>query len=143
MTNTNVTLTAVNTLTLTGGTAITITAPAMLIDVDDITVDAINVDITSNNFTVYAATRFTGAVDFEAETTIGNTTTELTLRGTNILAQSSGYTRIGSNNTSSNLHVRAIYNYDGTFAPFFPAGVQYQDQTVQRTAWRGYDQGLI
>jgi hypothetical protein len=41
------------------------------------------------------------------------------------------------------LHVRAIYNYDGTFAPFFPAGVQYQDQTVQRTAWRGYDQGLI
>lgn len=143
MTNTNVTLTAVNTLTLTAGTGITITAPAMLADVDYITVDAADVDITANNFTVYAATRFTGAVDFEAETTIGNTTTELTLRGTNILAQSSGYTRIGSNNTSSNLHVRAIYNYDGTFAPFFPAGVQFQDQTVQRTAWRGYDQGLI
>jgi hypothetical protein len=143
MTNTNVTLTAVNTLTLTSGAGITITAPAMLVDVDDITVDAIDVDITANNFTVYAATVFTGSVDFAAETTIGNTTTELTLRGTNILAQSSGYTRIGSNNTSSNLHVRAIYNYDGTFAPFFPAGVQYQDQTVQRTAWRGYDQGLI
>jgi hypothetical protein len=143
MTSTNVTLTAVNTLTLAGGAAISITAPAMLVDVDDITVDAIDVDITANNFTVYAATVFTGSVDFAAETTIGNTTTELTLRGTNILAQSSGYTRIGSNNTSSNLHVRAIYNYDGTFAPFFPAGVQYQDQTVQRTAWRGYDQGLI
>ena len=143
MTNTNVTLAAVNTLTLTGGTGITITAPAMLVDVNDITVDAIDVDITANNFTVYAATRFTGSVDFAAETTIGNTTTELTLRGTNILAQSSGYTRIGSNNTSSNLHVRAIYNYEGNFAPFFPAGVQFQDQTVQRTAWRGYDQGLI
>jgi hypothetical protein len=143
MTNTNVTLTAVNTLTLIGGAGITITAPAMLADVDYVTVDAIDVDITANNFTVYAATVFTGSVDFAAETTIGNTTSNLTLRGTNILAQSSGYTRIGSNNTSSNLHVRAIYNYDGTFAPFFPAGVQYQDQTVQRTAWRGYDQGLI
>jgi hypothetical protein len=143
MTNTNVTLTAVNTLTLTGGAGITITAPAMTVDVDDIVVDAIDVDITANTFSVYAATVFTGSVDFAAETTIGNTTTELTLRGTNILAQSSGYTRIGSNNTSSNLYVRAIYNYEGNFAPFFPAGVQYQDQTVQRTAWRGYDQGLI
>ena len=50
--------------------------------------------------------------------------------------QSTGSVRIGT------LYVNRIYNYAGTFAPFFPAGVQFQDQTVQRTAYEP-DGGLI
>jgi hypothetical protein len=49
----------------------------------------------------------------------------------------------GANVYNSTLFIGRIYNYEGTSAPFFPAGVQYQDNTIQRTAWRGYDQGLI
>lgn len=49
----------------------------------------------------------------------------------------------GTDVYNSTLQIGRIYNYAGTSAPFFPAGVQYQDNTIQRTAWRGYDQGLI
>jgi hypothetical protein len=34
------------------------------------------------------------------------------------------------------LRVNRIYNYAGTYAPFFPAGVQYADSTVQITAYQ-------
>jgi hypothetical protein len=40
------------------------------------------------------------------------------------------------------LRVDKIYNYEGTYAPFFPAGVQFNDNTVQRTAFEP-DQGLL
>jgi hypothetical protein len=40
------------------------------------------------------------------------------------------------------LRVDKIYNYEGTFAPFFPAGVQFNDNTVQRTAFEP-NQGLL
>lgn len=53
------------------------------------------------------------------------------------------YTQIGPTVYTSELRVQNIYNHAGTSAPFFPAGVQFQDNTIQRTAWRGYDQGLI
>lgn len=49
----------------------------------------------------------------------------------------------GNDVYNSTLRIGRIYNFAGTDAPFFPAGVQYQDNTIQRTAWRGYDQGLI
>jgi hypothetical protein len=49
----------------------------------------------------------------------------------------------GTDVDNSTLQIGRIYNFAGTSAPFFPAGVQYQDNTIQRTAWRGYDQGLI
>lgn len=55
----------------------------------------------------------------------------------------SKYVEIGPDPSRSELRVQNIYNQAGTNAPFFPAGVQYQDNTIQRTAWRGYDQGLI
>jgi hypothetical protein len=55
----------------------------------------------------------------------------------------SKYVEIGPTPSRSELRVQNIYNQAGTSAPFFPAGVQYQDNTIQRTAWRGYDQGLI
>lgn len=43
--------------------------------------------------------------------------------------QIDGFTNIGE------LRVNKIYNYAGTYAPFFPAGVQYADSTVQITAF--------
>jgi hypothetical protein len=44
-------------------------------------------------------------------------------------AQSTGHTDIGE------LRVQKIYNYAGTYAPFFPAGIQLADNTVQITAY--------
>lgn len=49
---------------------------------------------------------------------------------------------IGSSSDNSTLRVQRIYNYAGTFAPFFPAGVQFQDNTVQFTAYQP-DLGLL
>jgi cytoskeletal protein CcmA (bactofilin family) len=43
--------------------------------------------------------------------------------------QSTGNVQIGE------LRVNKIYNYAGTYAPFFPAGIQYADNTVQVTAY--------
>ncbi len=47
-------------------------------------------------------------------------------------------TRVGSDIYNSRLNVGRIYNYEGTSAPLFPAGVQFGDQTIQITA---YDDG--
>lgn len=43
--------------------------------------------------------------------------------------QTTGTTRIGE------LRVNKIYNYAGSYAPFFPAGIQLADSTVQVTAY--------
>jgi hypothetical protein len=40
------------------------------------------------------------------------------------------------------LNVNRIYNYNGNFAPLFPAGIQFGDQTIQRTAYEP-DNGLL
>jgi hypothetical protein len=66
-----------------------------------------------------------------------------TLSNNEAIVLDSEYTQIGPDVNTSELRVQNIYNHAGTSAPFFPAGVQYQDNTIQRTAWRGYDQGLI
>ena len=60
-----------------------------------------------------------------------------------IIVFGSDAVQMGYDQYHSTLRVSDIYNFAGTGAPFFPAGVQYQDNTIQRTAWRGYDQGLI
>ena len=60
-----------------------------------------------------------------------------------IIILGSDAVQLGYDQYHSTLRVSDIYNFAGTGAPFFPAGVQYQDNTIQRTAWRGYDQGLI
>ena len=49
---------------------------------------------------------------------------------------------IGESADNSTLRVQRIYNYAGTYAPFFPAGVQFQDNTVQFTAYQP-DLGLL
>ncbi len=54
-----------------------------------------------------------------------------------------GYdTVLGTDAGNSTLQVNRIYNYAGTNAPFFPAGVQYPDNSIQITAFYP-DQGLL
>jgi hypothetical protein len=51
--------------------------------------------------------------------------------------------RAGSDINNSKIQASSYYNYAGTGAAFFPANIKFSDDTIQRTAWRGYDQGLI
>jgi hypothetical protein len=51
--------------------------------------------------------------------------------------------RAGSDIDNSKVQASSYYNYAGTGAAFFPANIKFSDDTIQRTAWRGYDQGLI
>ena len=44
---------------------------------------------------------------------------------------------------NSKVQASGYYDFAGTGAAFFPANVKFSDDTIQRTAWRGYDQGLI
>ena len=44
---------------------------------------------------------------------------------------------------NSKVQASSYYDFAGTGAAFFPANVKFSDDTIQRTAWRGYDQGLI
>jgi len=50
---------------------------------------------------------------------------------------------VGSDIYNSQIQASAYYDFSGTGAAFFPANVKFSDDTIQRTAWRGYDQGLI
>jgi len=87
-----------------------------------------------------------GTLDLVARPSISYITMDaasVTIFNTSSIVLSSDYTQIGPDVNTSELRVQNIYNHAGTSAPFFPAGVQYQDNTIQRTAWRGYDQGLI
>jgi len=53
----------------------------------------------------------------------------------NINLVSSNETTIGTASTST-LNVQRIYNHAGTYAPTFPAGIQFGDNSVQVTAWQ-------
>ena len=50
---------------------------------------------------------------------------------------------LGYDINNSKVQASGYYNFAGTGAAFFPANVKFSDDTIQRTAWRGYDQGLI
>lgn len=50
---------------------------------------------------------------------------------------------IGPDPTQSRLHVSRIYNWAGVGPPFFPAGIQFGDQSVQLTAYYPNDFGPI
>jgi hypothetical protein len=58
------------------------------------------------------------------------------IRSGDILLKSTSKTVIGSDQSHSQLRVQQIYNYAGTYAPTFPAGVQFPDNSVQVTAWQ-------
>lgn len=60
----------------------------------------------------------------------------------NIILASTGTVTIGASEEASTLRVQRIYNYAGTYAPSFPAGIQFGDGTIQLSAWSP-DQGII
>lgn len=67
--------------------------------------------------------------------TPNSTTTSIALKSPVVVA--------GYDIYNSKIQASAYYDFSGTGAAFFPANVQFSDDTIQRTAWRGYDQGLI
>jgi hypothetical protein len=71
----------------------------------------------------------TGGLAVNAGLLVNNTSTVITSPYIRLGARDSGHTDIGE------LRVKKIYNYAGTYAPFFPAGIQLADQTVQVTAY--------
>ena len=65
-----------------------------------------------------------------------NPLTFFKLEDTNEARLSASQTKIGQSASSSTLLVQNIYNYAGTFAPVFPAGIQFGDNSVQVTAFQ-------
>ena len=83
----------------------------------------------------------TGTVAITANTTTisGNNlsldVTALSITSANTLTLAAPVVVIGTDEYNSELRVQKIYNRAGTYAPFFPAGIQLADQTVQITAY--------
>jgi hypothetical protein len=67
--------------------------------------------------------------------TLNTTTNSIQLKSPIIVA--------GYDIYNSKVQASSYYNFEGTGAAFFPANIKFSDDTIQRTAWRGYDQGLI
>ena len=65
-----------------------------------------------------------------------NPLTFFRLEDTNEARISASQTKIGQSASTSTLLVQNIYNYAGTFAPVFPAGIQFGDNSVQVTAFQ-------
>jgi hypothetical protein len=61
--------------------------------------------------------------------------TSIATTASNILLRTSEVV-LGDGQYQSQLRVQRIYNYAGTYAPVFPAGVQFGDNSVQTTAWQ-------
>jgi hypothetical protein len=104
---------------------------------DDTTLNYLRLDGPGANYDVNLVAGGTGAgVLISANTTATITAgTVATISAGQIALSSTATTTIGSGVNNSELRVQKIYNYAGTYAPFFPAGVQYPDQTVQITAY--------
>lgn len=69
--------------------------------------------------------------------------TTATIAVSNQINLASPITRLGGDPTQSRLHVSRIFNWAGVGPPFFPAGIQYGDQSVQLTAYYPNDFGPI
>lgn len=101
----------------------------VLVDKDSVTVKHSAVNITGTTVTI------TGdEIVLNGPTTLTNVS-EFTIATT-------GTVIIGASEEQSQLNVQKIYNYAGTGAPFFPAGVQYPDSTIQVTAFTTQTLGL-
>lgn len=125
-------LTPNNTLLKNQNASISLTAT-------NVTVDSATINLKSSNSATIKSTNYQIVVDNE-----GLKFQDLIPgHGLNRLQISTDDFIIGNAaGENSVLRVSAIYNYAGTYAPFFPAGVQYPDQTVQFTAYQP-DQGLL
>jgi hypothetical protein len=97
----------------------------------------IRLDGPGDNYDVNLVAAGTGSgVLISANTTATITAgTTATISAGQINLSSTATTIIGSTINNSELRVQKIYNYAGTYAPFFPAGIQLADQTVQITAY--------
>jgi len=83
------------------------------------------------------------SISSNASTSITLQTDDITLSADDFIYLSSPYVRVGSAINTSRLHVSRIYSYSGVGAPFFPAGIQFGDQTVQLTAYYSNDFGPV
>ena len=63
------------------------------------------------------------------------TGTTVSIISPTITLASTSSTVVGTNVNHSDLRVQNIYNYAGTYAPVFPAGIQFGDNSVQFTAF--------
>jgi hypothetical protein len=110
--------------------------------------------IQSNTFEVYStltsitassAIGFTAPeIDFYSPiVNFANTGTSTVFSASQEIHLNTPRVKIGTDIYNSQLNVNKIYNFNGTYAPKFPAGIQYNDETVQITAFRGYDQGTL
>ena len=110
--------------------------------------------VATNGLTVYNGPINLTAFGSTASAQVNIASSNISITGTNIVISASSLTFtatnllfesadviIGTNASNSTLQVEKIYNYDGTSAPNFPAGIQFGDQTIQVTAFQGYDQG--
>jgi hypothetical protein len=107
--------------------------------------DAFEVYSTSTNITAYGGPiSFIGNIDFYSNRiNFLNTGTSTVFVATQEIDLRAPLVKIGTDIYNSQLNVNKIYNFNGTYAPKFPAGIQYNDETVQITAFRGYDQGTL
>lgn len=139
-----------NGLEITGGDVLNVTTSTAYGNVSltqDMDTNGYKIRYNSGTVTTSYMDVNASTIDIKTDTQLDLTatgTTSTNIRLTSGLVDLRGNAvRVGSDIYHSTLRVGEIYNYAGTSAPFFPAGVQYQDNTIQRTAWRGYDQGLI
>lgn len=112
---------------------------------DDINVKSDQHNVIANDYilTANSATFNAKTLNFATTGTMNfSTTGTLTITAGDQINLNTPVTRVGEDIYESNLYVQKIYNFNGTFAPFFPAGVQFNDNTVQRTAYEP-DQGLL
>ena len=82
-------------------------------------------------------------VNINGTNSVSITGTNITIGDVNHELVLSGYpVKIGPDVQHSTLYVESIYNRAGTYAPFFPAGIQYADSTVQVTAYHNEQPAL-
>jgi hypothetical protein len=106
--------------------SVSISSPGGNIDIiahDTANISGNEVNITGNTVTITAT-----------NLTIGDVSAPLILAGYPV--------EIGPDVSHSTLYVEKIYNRAGDYAPFFPAGIQYADSTVQVTAYHSQQPGI-
>jgi hypothetical protein len=135
----------INLQTRNSSTYIRISSDDISVKSDQHDVIANDYSLTTNGYRLDATTATFNAKNLNFATTgtmSFSSTGTLTITAADQINLNTPITQVGEDIYESNLYVQKIYNFNGTFAPFFPAGVQFNDSTVQRTAYEP-DQGLL
>jgi hypothetical protein len=77
------------------------------------------------------------------ENVIGFEASEVELKGNNLYLKSNTNTIIGKDINNSRLQVSDITSFSGVGPPLFVHGIQFDDQTVQITAWRPNELDIV